>query len=212
MKDLISEELIAYIGDHTSPPSDHLNKLERETHLKTIAPQMVSGHLQGRFLSMISHMIQPQFVLEIGTFTGYATQCLAEGLKPGGQVYSIELNNEYDHIIEPNLEQAGLRDKITVLYGDALDIIPRLDYQFDLVFIDAAKINYLDYYTLVIDKVNTNGVIIADNVLWGGKVVEASKDEDTESIDRFNKAILADDRVENLLLPIRDGLMICRKI
>jgi predicted O-methyltransferase YrrM len=173
---------------------------------------MVSGHLQGRFLSMISHMIQPQFVLEIGTFTGYATQCLAEGLKPGGQVYSIELNNEYDHIIEPNLEQAGLRDKITVLYGDALDIIPRLDYQFDLVFIDAAKINYLDYYTLVIDKVNTNGVIIADNVLWGGKVVEASKDEDTESIDRFNKAILADDRVENLLLPIRDGLMICRKI
>ena len=212
MKNLNHDDLLSYAIAHTSLPSPSLQQLERETHLKTIAPQMISGHFQGRFLSMISHLVQPKFVLEIGAFTGYSAQCLAEGLQPDGQIFTIEINQEYDHIIKPNLEKAGLQDVIHVLFGDALEMIPKLDYLFDLVFIDAAKIYYHDYYNLVIDKVRSNGLIIADNVLWGGKVLQDPKDEDTFSLHRFNKSVLADDRVENLLLPIRDGLMICRKI
>ena len=200
-----------YAEAHTSPDSDLLIALERETHLKTLAPRMLSGHLQGRFLSLISHLMQPKRVLEIGTFTGYSALCLAEGLADDGILYALEANDELDYLIKQSVEKSPFPHKIKLFIGNALEIIPSLDETFDLVFIDAGKRDYPLYYDLVIDKVRSGGLIIADNILWSGKVVEDKKDVDTQIIDTFNKKIHADERVENILLPLRDGLMMARK-
>ena len=207
----LPEKINDYTEAHTSPDSDLLIALERETHLKTLAPRMLSGHLQGRFLSLISHLMQPKRVLEIGTFTGYSALCLAEGLADDGILYALEANDELEYLIKQSVGKSPFPNKIKLLIGNALEIIPKLDETFDLVFIDAGKRDYPMYFDLVINKVRSGGLIIADNILWSGKVVEDKKDVDTQIIDTFNKKIHADERVENILLPIRDGLMMARK-
>jgi caffeoyl-CoA O-methyltransferase len=210
MENLI-DKIYAYCETHTTPENEVLQAVVRETHLKTLVPRMLSGHLQGRFLSLISHLMKPQRILEIGTFTGYAALCLAEGLDEKGVLYTIEGNDELESIIKKHIEKEGLDYKIKSLIGDALKIIPDLDEIFDLVFIDAGKRDYPQYYNMCIEKVRNGGLIIADNVLWSGKVVEEKKDTDTLILDNFNKKVCADTRVECLLLPLRDGLMIARK-
>ncbi len=208
------DKLENYITDHTSAEQEVLRELNRETHVKVLFPRMMSGHLQGKFLQMVSWMIRPGRVLEIGTYTGYSAICLAGGLKEQGVVHTIEINPELEDIILKYVVKAGLSDKIQLHIGDAIDIIPDLDETFDLVFIDADKENYLNYYHLVFDKVREGGFILADNALWDGKVVEEKKryDKETEGIIKFNDFVQNDDRVENVLLPVRDGIMIVRKI
>ncbi len=208
------DKLENYITDHTSAEQEVLRELNRETHVKVLFPRMMSGHLQGKFLQMVSWMIRPGRVLEIGTYTGYSAICLAGGLKEQGVVHTIEINPELEDIILKYVVKAGLSDKIKLHIGDAIDIIPDLDETFDLVFIDADKENYLNYYHLVFDKVREGGFILADNALWDGKVVEEKKryDKETEGIIKFNDFVQNDDRVENVLLPVRDGIMIVRKI
>lgn len=191
-----------------------MQQLNRETHTNVMKPRMLSGQVQGRFLAMLSQMIRPQQVLEIGTYTGYSAICLAEGLAPGGLVHTIDVNEELEDMVRRYLAQAGLTEKVRYYLGPALEIIPTLDYAFDLVFIDADKINNARYYELVLDKVVPGGFILVDNVLWSGKVTQQTGkkvDADTQSILDFNARIQADDRVENLLLPLRDGLMMIRK-
>jgi predicted O-methyltransferase YrrM len=207
------DKLENYITDHTSAEQEVLRELNRETHVKVLFPRMMSGHLQGKFLQMVSWMIRPGRVLEIGTYTGYSAICLAGGLKDQGVVHTIEINPELEDIILKYVVKAGLSDKIQLHIGDAIDIIPDLDETFDLVFIDADKENYLNYYHLVFDKVREGGFILADNALWDGKVVEEKKryDKETEGIIKFNDFVQNDDRVENVLLPVRDGIMIIRK-
>ena len=209
--DFLPDSINQYAEAHTSPDSDLLHNLIRETHLKTLAPRMLSGHLQGRFLSLISHLMQPRRVLEIGTFTGYSALSLAEGLAADGILYALEGNDELEYLIQKYVSESVFKDKIKLIIGNALDIIPTLEDTFDLVFIDAGKRDYPSYYDLVIDKVRSGGLIIADNILWSGKVVDEKKDLDTRIIDGFNKKIHADKRVENILLPLRDGLMMARK-
>ena len=209
--DFLSPKIEQYAEAHTSPETEILQALVRETHLKTLAPRMLSGHLQGRFLSMIAKMMQPRRVLEIGTFTGYSALCLTEGVADGGLLYALEGNDELAHIIEKYIIASGFEDKIKLLIGNALEIIPKLDEVFDLVFIDASKRDYPMYWDLVIEKTRSGGLIIADNVLWSGKVVEEKKNLDTQILDAFNKKVLADTRVECLLLPLRDGLMVAMK-
>lgn len=200
-----------YAEAHTSPQSALLDALERETHLKTIAPRMLSGHFQGRLLSMISHMMRPRRILEIGTFTGFSALCLAEGLADDGILYALEANDELEPMIEKFVNQSDFKNKIKIMIGDALALTPSVDEVFDIVFIDAGKRDYPVYYDLVIDKVRSGGLIIADNILWDGKVLNEKKDRDTQILDDFNKKIHDDPRVENILLPIRDGLIIARK-
>ncbi len=209
--DFLPDSINQYAESHTTPDSDLLHALIRETHLKTLAPRMLSGHLQGRFLSLLSHLMQPRRVLEIGTFTGYSALCLAEGLAADGIVYALEGNDELEYLIQKYVSESAFKDKIKLMMGNALDIIPTLKDTFDLVFIDAGKRDYPAYYDLVIDKVRSGGLIIADNILWSGKVVSEKKDLDTRIIDGFNKKVHNDSRVENILLPLRDGLMIARK-
>lgn len=201
-----------YCENHTSPSSPLLAELLRETHLKTLAPQMASGHLQGALLRFLSRMIQPTTVLEIGSFTGYATLCLFEGLAPQGTIHTIEVNQELGYLIRKYIDRAGAANQIQLHIGDAKKIIPALDATYDLVFIDAGKMHYPQYYDLVIERVNPGGYILADNVLWDGKVIQKEKDRDSEILDYFNKKIHQDSRVENILLPIRDGLMLARKL
>ncbi len=201
-----------YCEKHTTSPSPLLAELLRETHLKTLAPQMASGHLQGTFLRFISRMIQPSSVLEIGSFTGYATLCLLEGLAPKGMIHTIEVNEELAYLIRKYINLAGAATQVKLHIGDAKKIIPTIEDTYDLVFIDAGKMHYPQYYDLVIDRVNPGGYILADNVLWDGKVVRMEKDRDSEILDHFNKKIHQDPRVENVLLPIRDGLMLARKL
>lgn len=201
-----------YCTDHSTPQSDLLYRLDRETHLKTLAPQMSSGELQGRFLSLLSKLMRPQHILEIGTFTGYATLCLAEGLPPNGKISTIEVNPEIRHISEKYFRQSGYRKQIVSYTGDAQDIIPTLATPFDLVFIDAGK-NHNDlYYEMVLPLVKTGGLIITDNVLWRNKVVLGATDRDTQVIHAFNEKVQHDERVENILLPLRDGVLIARKL
>jgi caffeoyl-CoA O-methyltransferase len=209
--DFLPKKISDYAESHTAPDSDFLQSLIRDTHLKTLAPRMLSGHLQGRFLSLISHLIQPKRVLEIGTFTGYSALCLAEGLAEDGILYALEANDELEYLIQEYIEKGNFQDKIKLIIGNALEIMPTIDEVFDLVFIDAGKRDYPLYYDLAIDKVRSGGLIIADNILWSGKVADDKKDLDTRIIDDFNKKIHADERVENILLPIRDGLMMARK-
>lgn len=201
----------AYCEEHSTPPSPILRELERETHLKTLAPQMLSGPIQGQFLRLLSLLMQPEKILEIGTFTGYAALCLAEGLPENGRLYTVEGNEEIAYITRKYIRKAGLEDKVELHIGDAKEWLPQLQETFDLVFIDAGKNDYALYYDLVIEKVRPGGLILADNVLWSGKVVAGEKDADTLAIQAFNEKILRDERVENLLLPLRDGLMIIRK-
>ncbi|MBK8506975.1 MAG: class I SAM-dependent methyltransferase [Saprospiraceae bacterium] len=200
-----------YCQDHTSPPSLILQDLERQTYLKTLAPQMISGYFQGRLLSMLSQMIRPKTILEIGTFTGYSAICLAEGLLPNGKLHTIEVNPEYHSLSQQYFVKAVLSNMIEQYLGDALTIIPRLNLTFDLVFIDASKVSYPLYFDLIFEKTSGGGYILVDNMLWSGKVLEDDDDPETNALRNFAKKLQDDTRLENILLPIRDGLMICRK-
>ncbi len=209
--EFLPEDIARYSAEHTSPESDLLKQINRDTHAKVMMPRMLSGHVQGRFLSMISKFIQPKTILEIGTYTGYSAICLAEGLTPEGQLITIDVNEELETQVRSYFSQAGLTSKIDYHIGDATKIIPALNQNFDLVFIDADKENYALYYDLVFEKVNPGGAILADNVLWSGKVTQSKVDKDTRALIEFNKKIHADNRVESLLLPLRDGIMMVRK-
>ena len=209
-----SKKMEKYILDHTKEEDSLLAELNRETYLKVIQPRMLSGHLQGKFLEMISCMINPKTILEIGTYTGYSAICLAKGLSVDGVLHTIEINPEFNVYSEKYFEKSGLKYKIRQHTGSALEIIPQMDEVFDLVFIDADKENYLNYYKMVFDKVKTGGFILADNALWDGKVLKNpnQQDKETKGIDQFNKYIQQDKRVENMLLPLRDGIMMIRKL
>ncbi|MGB1207073.1 MAG: O-methyltransferase [Chitinophagales bacterium] len=210
--DFIPKQLANYAEQHTSQESDVLYGLYRDTHIKTIMPQMIAGHLQGAFLSMMSFMIQPKQILEVGTFTGYSAICLCAGLQKSGMLHTIDINEELQSMQQQYFEKAGVTEKIKPYIGNALDIIPKIEATFDLVFLDADKINYANYYDMVFEKVRKGGYIIADNVLWSGKVLDQQKDKDTAALDAYNKKIQNDNRVQNILLPIRDGIMIARKM
>src|SRR5690554_4142406 len=211
--DFLNPEIDKYAEDHTSPESSLLSELNRYTHVNVLKPRMLSGHFQGRVLSMLSKIIQPQRILEIGTYTGYSALCLAEGLQENGKLITIDVNYELEELVKTYIEKAGLEHKIEMKVGNAMDIIPTLEESFDIVFIDADKSNYAHYYDLLIDKLPSGSLIIADNVLWSGKVLDPikNKDKDTQALLSFNKKIQEDERVENVLLPIRDGLMVIRK-
>lgn len=211
--DFIDKALEAYAQAHTTPENDSWAELSRETWLNKLYPRMLSGHLQGAFLSMISQMINPSRILEIGTFTGYSALALAKGLRKSGLLFTIDINQENETLALKHFAADGISQKVKMIIGNALEIIPTLKEKWDLVFIDADKINYSNYFDLVIDAVVSGGWIIADNVLWSGKVLVETdlKDEDTLAIKAFNNKIQADDRVENMLLPFRDGLMLVRK-
>ena len=211
--DFLDEKLEEYLEVNTSEESKILNDLSRETYLKVLRPRMLSGHLQGRFLSMISKMINPKYILEIGTYTGYSAMCLAEGLHPDGKLVTIDRNDELKPILSKYLMSSEYAPKIDLLFGLATDIIPTLEGGIDLVFLDADKPNYANYFNLVIDKLNPGGFILADNVLWSGKVVEEANaaDKSTQAIVDFNKMVNDDERVENVMLPIRDGITLIRK-
>ena len=203
-----------YILSHSDDEGALLKALERDAHVNLLRPRMLSGHLQGRILKMFCRMMQPRRVLEIGTYTGYATLCLAEGLPEDGLVHTLEINDEMEDFIFKYLNQSPLQEKIRVHFGDAMEIIPQLDEQFDLVFIDADKRLYSAYYDLVFPKVRAGGLILADNTLWDGKVVETSPASDKQSLGilAFNEKIKQDERVEKVILPLRDGLtMIWKK-
>ncbi|MBN2236200.1 MAG: O-methyltransferase [Bacteroidales bacterium] len=210
---MIDPKIVKYTEEHSSPHSDLLNELYRETHLKVMHPRMLSGSQQGKFLSMISRMIQPKSILEIGTYTGYSAICLAEGLDANGKLYTLELNQELEAIASKYFNKSGLEKKIVQYFGNALELIPEMNLEFDLVFIDADKENYPMYYQLVFDKLKSGGYLLVDNVLWSGKVVEPIKksDKDTKGIVTFNQMVQEDERAENVLLPLRDGLMLIRK-
>ena len=212
--EIIAEKIDAYALAHSQAETDILKKLNRETHAKILMPRMLSGHMQGNLLTMLSKMIQPKQILEIGTYTGYSGICLAQGLIENGILHTIDNNEELELMVRKYINEAGLTQKIKYYIGNALDIIPTINENYDLVFIDADKSNYSNYYDLIFDRVNSGGLIIADNVLWSGKILDAvdKMDNDTKAIDDFNKKIHKDTRVEHMLLNIRDGLMIIRKI
>ncbi|MCS6969122.1 MAG: O-methyltransferase [Cytophagales bacterium] len=202
-----------YAEAHTTPDPPLLNQLVRETHLKTTMPRMLSGPLQGALLSLLTRLIRPTKILEIGTFTGYSALCLAQGLAPEGKLITIDCNEETSEIARRYFAQAGLADKINILLGDAAQILPTLNEVFDLVYIDADKRRNADYYQMVLPKVRPEGLILIDNVLWSGKVLSPDPtDKDTAAIVAFNRMVQEDSRVKNLLLPIRDGLMIVQKL
>jgi len=202
-----------YAEVHTTAESEIMYRLYRETHLKTMYPRMLSGNFQGQLLRMISKMLQPNAILEIGTFTGYATLNLAMGLQSGGKLHTIDSNAEALEIGRKYFAEAGLDDRIITHIGNALQVIPQIDLAFDLVFIDADKENYLNYYHLIFDKLKTGGIILADNAFWDGKVLDdATADREAMGIRQFNDFVQKDVRVENVLLPIRDGLMMVRKL
>jgi predicted O-methyltransferase YrrM len=212
--EFIDNTLAKYAENHTSPEPKLLAKLNRDTYANVLIPRMLSGHLQGRVLSMFSKMIQPKAILEIGTYTGYAALCMAGGLTADGVLHTIDINEELETRINSFVAQSPYADKIKLHIGNALDIIPTLNEEFQLVFIDADKSNYSAYYDLLIDKLPSGATIIADNVLWSGKVLdqaEIAKDGDTRALDGFNKKVTQDIRVENVLMPVRDGLMVIRK-
>ena len=207
-------KLEKYIREHTSPEDQLLAELNRETWVKTVHPQMIAGHVQGKILEMISNMIRPSRILEIGTFTGYSSICLAKGLAEGGHLFTIEKDDEITEFAGKYIERSGMADRITQLSGDAMEIISGMDEIFDLVYLDAEKDEYIDYYKMVLPKVRKGGFIMADNVLWGGKVLESpeSGDHFTKGILAFNETILKDPLVEQVILQVRDGIMLMRKI
>jgi caffeoyl-CoA O-methyltransferase len=208
----MNRKLDQYIHDYSSPEDPVLEDLYRQTHIRFVNPNMSTGHLQGKFLEFISMMIKPENILEIGTFTGYSAICLAKGLKPGGKLITIELNDELTAFAYSYFCKAGVEEKISQLTGKAQDIIPGLDIMFDLVLIDGDKREYIDYYQLIIDKVKPGGFIIADNVLWGGKVLEKDTTEPQAlGIINFNEMMRNDKHVDEIIIPMRDGLMLIRK-
>ena len=208
----ISPELEQYAGIHTSPESELLARINRETHLEVLQPRMLSGHLQGRILSLLSSLLKPKRILEIGTYTGYSALCLAEGLPADGTLITIDVNEELQARVQGYFNDSSYKNQIEYHIGDAMELIPTLSDMWDLVFIDADKKNYLNYYDLVIERMNPGGIILADNILWSGKVIDSSAtDRETEILRRYNEVIHADERVENILLPIRDGIMVARK-
>jgi len=202
-----------YILAHSDAEPDYLALINRKTHLKMINPRMMSGHLQGRALSMFCSMIKPERILEIGTFTGYSALCMAETLSETGVIHTIERDDELEDFIMENFELSGLATKIKLHIGDAIDVIQKLDDTFDFVFIDGDKREYADYYDAVFPKVRNGGFILADNTLWDGKVLKnvSSNDSQTIEIMRFNDKIARDNRIEKVMLPLRDGLTIIRK-
>lgn len=210
--EFLPEKINEYIENNATPEKEILAKLNRETYLKVPMPQMLSGHIQGLFLEMISYMLRPKMILEIGTFTGYSAICLAQGLPKDGTLHTIDVNEELGDMVSKYVAQANLETKILLHHGSALQIIPTLNEIFDLVFIDADKQNYCNYFDLVVDKVRPGGFIVADNVLWGGKVIEEKQDKDTAALHAYNRKVLNDSRVENFILPLRDGLNIARKL
>ena len=210
--EFLDEEIEDYIINHTQEESPLLAELNRETWANVMTPRMLSGHLQGRILSMFSKLVSPENILEIGTYTGYSALCLAEGLKQKGTLHTLDINEEYASIANRYFNKSEYQKKIQQHIGKALDIIPTLNCKFQLVFIDADKENYENYFDSIINKIDIGGLIIADNVLWSGKVTKRQKDEETTALDRYNKKVVASNRVETVLFPIRDGLMISRKI
>ena len=208
----LSEELENYAAQHTEDEPLLLQELNKRTHLNILQPRMISGHFQGRFLSLLSKMVQPRTILEIGTYTGYATLCLAEGLHPEGVLHTIDIKEELTDLQREFFDRSGYGSQIVQHLGKAADIIPALDTTFDLVFIDADKQNYAHYFDLVIEKMNRGGIILSDNVLWSGKVVEEVKhnDKHTQALMAYNQKIKDDPRVETVLLPIRDGITLSR--
>ena len=211
--DFISEKIAEYLSQNSDKEPKILSKLNKETHQKILQPRMLSGHIQGRFLSLISKIKSPLHILEIGTYTGYGTLCLAEGLATNGKIFTIDRNEELINIQNKYFEESGNRDKIIQLTGNAIDILMDLNENFDLIFIDADKENYIKYFEIVSKKLNPNGIIISDNVLWSGKVVEESdNDQETDTLKKFNKLLSKDERFETIILPLRDGLSISRLI
>ncbi len=207
------KEIDKYILNHIEPEDAILKELDRETHLNVVGARMISGHLQGQVLTMLSKMIRPQFILEIGTFTGYSAICLAKGLQENGKLITLEIDDELESFAKKYFEKAGILQKIDQRIGAALEIIPTLNETFDLVFIDAHKPEYPAYYNAVFDKVKNGGYIIADNTLWSGKVLEKPAEDDfqTLGIIEFNSMIKNDDRVEKVILLLRDGMTVIRK-
>lgn len=212
--DFIDKKIEAYAEGFTREEGEILSALNRETYAKIMTPRMLSGHLQGQVLRMFSQMIQPRNILEIGTYTGYSALCMVDGLQDGGKLVTIDVNEELQDIIQRYISEAGKTEQIDLRIGNALDIIPRLEQTFDLVFIDADKENYPNYFDMVIDKVSVGGYIIADNVLWSGKVLEddADLDKDTVALKEYARKLKADPRVETVMMPIRDGLLLARKL
>ncbi|MEQ8364071.1 MAG: O-methyltransferase [Cyclobacteriaceae bacterium] len=210
--ELFDENILRYAENHSAPEDDLLHKINRETHLSVLKPRMLSGHLQGRILSMISKMIRPDLILEIGTYTGYSALCLAEGLSVNGKLITTDINEELESRVRGYFRESAFNDKIDYRIGDAKKIVSTLTEPIDLVFIDADKEGYSVYYDLVIDKMTKGGFILADNVLWSGKVLDEKPDKDTVAITQFNKKVCEDARVEHVLMPIRDGIMVLRKI
>ena len=211
---MLDSQIEKYIEDHTTPESELLKELNRQTHLRTFYPRMLSGNVQGKFLEMICRMLQPKRILEIGTFTGYSAIAMAQGLPKDGLIYTLEVNGEMEDFISEFISKSGFNKKIKLLMGDALEIIPSLEEEFDLVFIDADKEQYVDYYKLAKTKLKKGGFIITDNVLWSGKVTESSSitDKETQGIVEFNELVKNDIEVEQVMLSIRDGLMLIRKV
>lgn len=213
--EFIEPELLAYCEEHSSLEDELLQYVKRETFAKVLMPRMLSGHLQGKTLELLVKMLNPKTILEIGTYTGYSGICLARGLGKNGKLITLDINDELEKMVRGFFEKSGLSSKIDYRLGNALDIIPTIEGNFDMVFIDADKANYIKYYELVVERVNPGGIIIADNVLWSGKIlVEEGKkiDKDTQVILDYNLMVQNDPRVENVLLPIRDGLMLARKL
>ncbi len=209
--EFIDEQLLKYCEQHSETESNLLKQLNRDTHLKVGQPRMLSGHLQGRFLSMLSKLLNPGYILEIGTYTGYSALCLAEGLMKNGKLISLDANEETSKFARHYISKSEHANKIELQVGDAAQIIPTLPDDLDLVFIDADKKSYSLYFDLVIDKLKPAGIILADNVLWSGKVIENTQDKDTQFIREFNQKVNSDSRVECVMLPIRDGLSVIRK-
>ena len=211
--EFIHPDIDRYSEEHTSPETDMMAQLNRWTHVKMARPRMLSGAYQGKLLEILSAMVQPSNVLEIGAYVGYSAICLAKGLQPNGKLHTVEVDEELEDIILKAVGDAGLSDKIELHIGNALEILPTLNQMFDLVFIDADKINYKNYYDLVIPMVRQGGIVVLDNILWSGKVVypQPKGDKETAVLKELNDYIQSDPRVENILLPIRDGLMICIK-
>jgi caffeoyl-CoA O-methyltransferase len=209
----IDPSIDQYASDHTSLESELLATLNRDTHLKVLQPRMLSGHFQGRLLSMISHMVKPKFILEIGTYTGYSALCLAEGLKKDGKLLTIDIDEELETRCRQFFDKSDYGSCIEMQIGNAQDIIPAIKDQIDLVFIDADKDNYQTYFDLCLPRLSPGGFMLIDNVLWSGKVLTPvdPKDKDTTALQAFNNALMQDDRVEQVLLPVRDGLTLVRK-
>lgn len=209
----ISEKLDDYVVRHSEDEPELLQQLTRETYQKILQPRMLSGHYQGRVLSMISKLLQPKHILEIGTYTGYSALCLAEGLQEDGELHTIDINEELFVFQRTYFDKSEYGSQIYQHLGNALDIIPKLDKTFDLIFIDADKDNYPNYFSIIIDKLNPGGIIISDNVLWSGKVIEEinPKDNSTKAVLKYNTLLKNDKRIETIILPIRDGLALSRK-